>query len=86
MPPHEPYNGDYWDKAEAFWDNLGFGDYELTAEEYRQGYQYFIDFLQDVDMGFAPEASLHFWDFLAYFGMSEEDFDWDEFREWYDSV
>ena len=83
MAPHEDYHGDYWDRAEQFWDNLGFRDYELTREEYTQGYQRFVDFLHDVDMGYSPEQSLAFYDFLDYFGMEPEDFDWDEFRDWY---
>jgi hypothetical protein len=86
VPRHEPYEGDYWDKAVTFWDNLGFRDYELNQEEFQEGFQLFADFLRDVDMGFTPEQSIHFWDFLNYFGMEIEDFDFDEFREWYDAV
>lgn len=83
--PHEDYDGNYWDNAEAFWNNMGFGEYELTADEHREGFQLFADFLRDVDMGYRPEALLSFYEFLDYFGMEPEDFDWDEFREWYDS-
>jgi len=82
----QSYSGDYWDKAETFWNNLGFGDYELTPDEHQHGFQLFADFLRDVDLGYAPEASLNFWDFLDYFGMDETDFEWDEFREWYDAL
>lgn len=84
--PHENYDGDYWDNAEHLWNNMGFGAYELTPEEHRQGFQYFADFLRDVDMGFRPEQSLAWYDFLNYFGMEPEDFDWDEWREWYDAL
>jgi hypothetical protein len=86
VPGHEDYDGDYWDKAETFWNNMGFGSYELTPQEHEEAFTLFADFLRDVDMGYTPEQSLAFWDFLNYFGMEESDFDWDEFRDWYDAV
>lgn len=86
MPRHEDYTGDYWDKAEHFWNNLGFGEYELTLDEHTEAFTLFADFLRDVDMGYKPEQSFAFYEFLDYFGMEVEDFDFDEFREWYDAV
>jgi hypothetical protein len=86
VPHHDDYTGDYWDKAVTFWDNLGFRDYELNEEEFTEGFTLFADFLRDVDMGYMPEQSLNWYDFLDYFGLEPEDFDFDEFREWYDAV
>jgi hypothetical protein len=84
--PHEDYEGNYFDKADEFWHNLGFDEYELQGEELREGRQLFQNFLQDVTMGYRPEASYAFYEWLDYFGMDESQFDWDEFREWYDAL
>lgn len=84
--PHEEYEGNFYNDAEHLWDNLGFDDYEFTAPELEQAYTYFLDFLQDADLGYSPESSMAFWDFIDYMGLDYEDFKgefWDEFREWY---
>jgi hypothetical protein len=75
---------DWYDKAEDFWHDLSGTEY-LIPTETEQIYPVFLGFLEDVNLGYAPEASQNFWDLLDYFGWEHDQFDWDDFREWYDS-
>ena len=74
---------DFYDHAETFWHQIPETEY-LIPSETEQIYPVFLDFLADVNRGYSPEASDNFWQFLNYFGWEYEDFDWDNFREWYD--
>lgn len=75
--------GDWFDHAEEFWHELPGTEYLIPGET-EDIYPTFISFLEDVNLGYAPEASQNFWDLLDFFGWEYEDFDWDDFRDWYD--
>jgi hypothetical protein len=78
-------DNDYYERAEEFWHSIDETDY-LTPAETQEIYPTFLDFLADMINGFAPESSLAFEELLDYFGWDYDTFDWDDFREWYDSV
>jgi hypothetical protein len=76
---------DWYEHAAEYWEGIPETQY-LTDDETREIYPRFLDFLSDTNMGIQPEESLAFMDLLDYFGWDMEGFDWDDFREWYDSV
>jgi hypothetical protein len=78
-------HGGWYDHAEEFWHSIDETQY-LTPDETTQIYPVFLDFLADTANGIQPESSLAFEDLLDYFGWDYDTFDWDEFREWYDSI
>jgi hypothetical protein len=78
-------NNDWYDKASDYWNELPETQY-LNESEVREIYPVFLDFLADTMNGSQPEESLAFQDLLNYFGWDYETFDWDDFREWYDSL
>jgi hypothetical protein len=79
------YEGNFYDRADEFWQNLGYNNYEFEPGEQQEVRVAFDRFLFDVSSGWRPEASFAFYEFLDLMGLDEDTFDWDEFREWYDS-
>lgn len=59
--------------------------YDNSAEEY-QAHEYIAGIVEDMAAGLSIQDSEDFWDLLDYLGMEYNDFPWEEFREWYDSL
>lgn len=78
-----PTAGGWYDHAEEYWHTFGATEY-YNPEENEQGFTIFTEFLRDVNSGYSPEQSFAFWEFLEFYGLGYEDFDWDDFREWYE--
>ena len=78
-------NEDWYEKASEFWEEIPETSY-LEDQEIREIYPTFLDFLADVNSGMQPSESEAFGDLMDYFGWDYDTFDWDDFREWYDSV
>ena len=76
---------DWYEKAAGYWYEIDETQY-LNAAEIQEIYPVFLTFLADMTNGIAPESSLAFADLEAYFGWDYDTFDWEEFREWYDSI
>jgi len=81
-----PYVGP--DDVQALWDAL---ESRLDLDEYTPAE---IRDIRDAEAGIAEAVangqsildSDAFWDYLDYTGLDAEDFDWEDFREWYDSL
>jgi hypothetical protein len=72
------------DKIADYWENLP-GTSSEPADKSNETYQVFTDFLHDVvENGTSPLESEYYRELADYFGWSDEYFDWDDFREWYD--
>lgn len=67
------------------WERMPYGEM-LTREEFAEVYPLFFAAMEDVRYGVKPQDSQSFQEFLDYFGMTERNFDWDDFRNWYDGA
>jgi hypothetical protein len=76
---------DWYEHASEYWESIDETHF-LTPDETEEIYPVFLDFLSDTNMGISPDSSLAFADLLNYFGWDYDTFDWDDFRDWYDSV
>lgn len=77
--------GEWYDRAEQFWHELPGTEY-LIPSETEEVYSIFLEFLKEVNEGYSPEQSMAFWELLDQMGWDYDTFDWEDFREWYDSV
>lgn len=78
-------NEDWYEKASDYWESIEETQY-LNEEEIREIYPTFLDFLSDINMGMQPANSAAFGELEEFFGWDTDTFDWEDFREWYDSV
>lgn len=80
------YDRDWWDSASDYFNNTeAFNDPHLNSEERAENFAAFAQMLQQVEMGIRPQNTLGWAQLEAYGYDFEQDFDWEEFREWYDS-
>jgi hypothetical protein len=82
------YDRNWYDSASDYFTDFipGGGVEYLTPEEIQHDYPLFLDMLEAVDMGFRPTETLG-WEYLKLeYGWDDEDFDWEDFREWYDAT
>lgn len=83
------YDRDWYNEASDYFSEfVGGPDVidHLTPEEIQHDFPYFLDMLEAVDMGFRPTDTLG-WELLKQeYGWEDEDFDWEDFRDWYDST
>jgi hypothetical protein len=75
---------DWYANAEDYWHELPGTDY-LSREENGELYPIFLDYLNDVNSGWIPMDSLNYRELAEEFGWSDEDFDWEAFRDWYNN-
>jgi len=59
--------------------------YESSHQEY-VAHEYIAGFVEDMASGHSIQDSDDFWDLLEYLGIDYNDFPWEEFKEWYDSL
>jgi len=81
------YDDDWYSDAERYWNEMPWGGSEyLTQEEIAEDYPDFLDMLRAVDMGFRPTQTLGWYSLKEKYGLDDRDFDWDDFREWYEET
>jgi hypothetical protein len=78
-------NEDWYEHANDYWEQIEETRY-LNADEIQEIYPTFLDFLADVMNGAEPVQSQAWEDLAEYFGWDADNFDWEEFREWYDTI
>jgi hypothetical protein len=83
-----PYVGA--DDVQALWDTLdNSGRYDLndySPAEQREIHEAAAGIAEAIANGQDIYDSDYFWDFLDLTGLDAEDFAWEDFREWYDSL
>jgi len=78
---------DWYDEAETAWHGFKGGIFDdLTPQEVEEDYPDFLDMLAGVEYGFRPTETLGWESLKQKYGLDDDDFDWDDFKEWYDSV
>lgn len=78
----------YYEMRDDLWQSIP-GIEFLEGDERRQASDLFTGILADVEHeGIRPQQSVYWDDFMDLFGFAEDGdaWDWDDFREWYDSL
>lgn len=79
------YDREWYDKAEEYWHSVPEFEY-LSRSEIEEDYPRWLELLEAIDMGIQPTNTLAWEYFKEEYGWDDEDFNWEEFREWYDST
>jgi len=75
---------EYYARTEQYWNEF-ISDYSyLTPGELQHIAELFYAALDDVNRGIQPELSDSWRDLLDYMGIHESDWNWEEFRDWYE--
>jgi len=80
-----PRDNDWYEHANDYWESIEETEY-LDRQEIEQIYPVFLDFLADVMNGSEPAQSQAWQDLTDFFGWDVDTFDWEEFRDWYDTL
>jgi hypothetical protein len=78
----------YYEWREDLWESIPGVDY-LERDEFQEASTLFTLVLHDVEFGhMRPQESDYWQDFLDFFGIDNDGdaWDWDDFRDWYDST
>jgi len=78
------YDDRWHDRADAYFETFPVQGYNVAEEA--KARDAFDLFLRDMESGsgITPEGSIHWHEMLDYMGIDPRDFDWDDFRDWYD--
>lgn len=80
-----PGSDNWWDQASDYFNNSDFNDPYYSPADRAELFGYFSEMLREVEMGNRPTDTLGWYYMQEEFGFEDNDFDWDDFREWYDS-
>jgi hypothetical protein len=80
------YDPDYWAETEAYWNKFIEPYDGLNREEVQHVAELFYGFLRDVDQGVQVESSPAWYELREYLGIHYSEWNWEDFRDWYDAA
>jgi hypothetical protein len=73
------------DYRDDLWHNIPAVEY-IDPDDYIYVRGLFEDFIEGVLEGKTPQSQESFDEFLDFMGLDENDFPWDDFRDWYNEL